>query len=151
VFVTISSSRIMRVRLHWIALFLLAFAPAFATASDAAPTDKAVITLTPKFGPVTFSHQRHSELEAVHCVTCHHTLESDGEPIRSCYSCHEARYYSIARITKAGSETAGGENSEPQVPFAQQAFHGLCVGCHKNRRAQKLPTGPDDSCRDCHR
>jgi hypothetical protein len=141
----------MLIRLHWIVLLLLAFVPGFATATDAIPPDKAMIMLTPKFGLVTFSHQRHSELEAVQCVTCHHTLESDGEPIRSCYSCHEARYYSIAGITKADPAQAGAEKTESQVPYAQQAFHGLCTNCHKDRRQQNLPAGPDDSCRDCHK
>lgn len=86
-FATISSPRFMLILLRWIALFWLATAPAIATATDAIPPDKAVITLTPKFGPVTFSHQRHSEFKAVHCDTCHHMMGSDDESIRSCYSC----------------------------------------------------------------
>ena len=149
-FVTISSFN-FRLWLRWIALLLSVAVTACATMTATIPPDKSVITLTPKFGPVTFSHQRHSEFEAVGCATCHHTMESGDEPIPSCYSCHEARYYSIARIKKAGPDQAGAEKTEPQVPNAQQAFHGLCVGCHKDRRAQKLPTGPDAACRDCHR
>ena len=137
--------------LRWIALSLSGIAPAPATAMDAIPPEKAVITLTPKFGPVTFGHQRHSELDAVHCFTCHHTMNSDGEAMRSCYSCHEARYYSVARVTKGGQEQAGEDGTGPQVPNAQQAFHDLCTGCHKHRRERKLPAGPDDSCRDCHK
>jgi len=142
--------KLMRRPLPLLALFLSTVAPAFALAMGTVPPDKAVITLTPKFGPVTFSHQRHSELESVDCATCHHTLESDGEPIQSCYNCHQARHYSIARTRQTGSETAQADNSEPQLPDAQQAFHTLCTGCHKQRREQQLPTGPDDSCRDCH-
>ena len=141
----------MLTRPCWTALLFLAGVPAYASTTGPVPPDKIVITLTPKFGPVTFSHQRHSELEAVNCVTCHHTRESGDQPIRSCYSCHEARYYSIARITKADQAQAGEDNTAPQVPNAQQAFHDLCTGCHKERREQKLPAGPDDSCRDCHK
>ena len=149
-FVTISSFN-FRLELRWMTLLLFVVVPACTTMTDTIPPDKSVITLTPKFGPVTFSHQRHSELETASCVTCHHTMESDAESIRSCYSCHEAIYYSIARIRKADPEQAGTEQTDPQVPNAQQAFHGLCIGCHKDRRAQKLPTGPDASCRDCHK
>ncbi len=149
-FVTISSFN-LRLKLRWIALLLSVLVAACATMTHTIPPDKSVIKLTPKFGPVTFSHQRHSELETVGCVTCHHTMESNDESIRSCYSCHEAKYYSIARIKKADSGQPGAEKTEPQVPYAQQAFHGLCVGCHQVRRAQKLPTGPDKSCRDCHK
>jgi hypothetical protein len=129
-----------------IASLLLAFAPA----ANAIPPGKAVITLTPKFGPVTFSHQHHSELDSVQCVTCHHTVVSADEPIRSCYGCHQATYYSIDRIVKSGPETAAAHGIEPQIRDAQRAFHDLCIDCHKARREQELPTGPDDSCRDCH-
>ncbi len=72
-------------RLRWFVLFF-GLAPALVTATDAIPPEKAEITLTPKFGPVTFAHQRHSDLEGVRCVTCHHTLRTKDEPVRSCYS-----------------------------------------------------------------
>ena len=134
--------------LRWIALFF-GLAPALVTATDAIPPEKAEITLTPKFGPVTFAHQRHSDLEGMRCVTCHHTLRTKGEPIRSCYTCHQARYNSIANIRKAEPDSLN--DAEPPVRNAQQAFHGLCTGCHKHRHEQSLPTGPHDSCRDCHR
>ena len=135
--------------LLWIGLFLLGLAPTLVMATDAIPPEKAVIELTPKFGPVTFTHQRHSDIEDVDCTTCHHTIRSMDEPIRSCYACHEAVYFSIANIRKAEPEQV--DDTEPQVCNAQEAFHGLCSGCHKHRREKNLPTGPDDSCRDCHR
>ena len=136
-------------RLLWIGLFLLGLAPALVMATDTIPPEKAVIELTPKFGPVTFTHQRHSDLEQVDCVRCHHTIRTVDEPIRSCYACHEAVYFSIANIRKDEPERVDG--TEPPVRNAQQAFHGLCTGCHKHRREQNRPAGPDDSCRDCHR
>jgi len=154
--VTTSKSSIWRIRLPvpsrclpWIGLFLLGLAPALVMATDAIPPEKAVIELTPRFGPVTFTHQRHSDLEQVDCVRCHHTIRTIDEPIRSCYTCHEAVYFSIANIRKAEPERV--DDTEPPVRNAQQAFHGLCTGCHKHRREQNLPAGPDDSCRDCHR
>lgn len=155
-YVTTSKPGIWRIRLPvpnrclpWIGLFLLGLAPALVMATDAIPPEKAVIELTPKFGPVTFTHQRHSDLEQVGCVRCHHTIRTMDEPIHSCYVCHEAVYFSIANIRKAGPERV--DDTEPPVRNAQQAFHGLCTGCHKHRREQNLPAGPDDSCRDCHR
>jgi hypothetical protein len=144
---TLSNTNILLTWLLGIALFLWTST----TTADAIPPGKAVITLTPKFGPVIFNHQRHSELHGVECITCHHTLGSAGEPIRSCYSCHLATQYSIARIVKHGTETAEADNSDDQIRNAQSAFHDLCIGCHKRRREQQLSTGPDDSCRDCHR
>lgn len=135
--------------LPWIGLFLYGLAPAFVSATEAIPPEKAVIELTPKFGPVTFAHQHHSDLKDVDCANCHHTVRSTGEQIRSCYACHEARYFSIANIRKAEPDPV--DDTGPRVRNAQEAFHGLCTGCHKHRRKQNLPTGPDDSCRDCHR
>ncbi|MGB5279503.1 MAG: cytochrome c3 family protein [Gammaproteobacteria bacterium] len=134
--------------LLWIGLCLWGLAPALVTATEAIPPEKAVIKLTPKFGPVTFTHQRHSDLEGVDCTTCHHTMRTMDGPIRSCYVCHEAVYFSIANIRKA--EPGRMDDIEPSVRNAQEAFHGLCTGCHKHRRQQNLPAGPDDSCRDCH-
>jgi len=130
-----------------IASVLLAFVPAANAISPA----KTVITLTPAFGPVTFSHQQHSEVDAVSCATCHHTLVSADEPIRSCYGCHKATHYSIGRIVKSGTEGTDANSIGPRIRNAQRAFHDLCIGCHKERREQELPTGPDDSCRDCHK
>ena len=134
--------------LRWVILFC-GLAPAILNANDAIPPEKAVITLTPKFGPVTFAHQRHSDFEAVRCITCHHTMRTNGEQIRSCYDCHEVRYFSIANIRKAEPDSV--DDTGPPVRNAQEAFHGLCTGCHKNRQDQNLPTGPGDSCRDCHK
>lgn len=135
--------------LPWIGLLLLGLAPALVTATETIPPEKAVIKLTPKFGPVTFTHQRHSDLEDVDCTTCHHTIRTMDGSIRSCYVCHETVYFSIANIRKAEPERV--DDTEPPVRNAQEVFHGLCTGCHKHRREQNLPTGPDDSCRDCHR
>jgi len=135
--------------LPWIGLFLFGLVPALVTATEAIPPEKTVINLIPKFGPVSFTHQHHSDLKDVDCVTCHHTIRSMGEQIRSCYACHEAGSFSIANISKAEHDPV--EYTEPPVRNAQEAFHGLCTGCHKHRRKLNLPAGPDDSCRDCHR
>lgn len=135
--------------LSWIGLFLLGLVPALVIATETIPPAEAVITLTPKFGPVTFTHQHHSDLDDVDCTTCHHTIRIMDEPIRSCYLCHKAVHFSIASIRKAEPERV--DDTEPPARNAQQAFHDLCTGCHKHRREQNLPTGPDDNCRNCHR
>lgn len=131
------------------ATLALVLVAADAGAAATIPPPGAVITLTPKFGPVTFPHQRHSELDGVTCSTCHHTLDSPDGEVRSCYLCHEAKLFRIAAIRRADPEQA--QERGPQVPDAQEAFHSLCTGCHHRRRQQSLEAGPDDSCRDCHR
>ena len=144
---SISSTTTLLTSLLRIASVLLAFVPA----ANAIPPGKTVITLTPAFGPVTFGHQQHIKLEAVPCATCHHTAVPADEPIRSCYGCHKATHFSIGRIVKSGTEETDANSIGPQIRNAQRAFHDLCIGCHKERREQELPAGPDDSCRDCHK
>jgi hypothetical protein len=113
---------------------------------DAVPPDKAVILLTPKFGPVSFSHQRHATELAIACRDCHHAWEQQPAP-RPCHACHEARHYRIAATRRAEAEEQG--ESPPPVR-AKLAFHGLCLDCHARLADKQLPTGPHDSCRDCH-
>ena len=81
------------------------------------------------FGPlrrsaVQFSHDLHSSLPGLGCVSCHH---HGGEAQRSleCATCHTG---------KAG---------------IRNAFHRLCIGCHDARARQGRATGPR-TCGQCH-
>jgi hypothetical protein len=114
--------------------------------ADQMPDDKATILLTPKFGPVSFSHQRHAEELAIACRDCHHAWQEQPAP-RPCHACHQARHFSMAATRPADAPPQTGA---PDPIRAKLAFHGLCVDCHARLAAQQLPTGPHDSCRDCH-
>ena len=115
--------------------------------SQEVPTGTEILTLEPKFGTVTFSHQAHSRLDGVGCRSCHHTHADSAAPIRPCHDCHLARHYRVAAVRPQGEPP-----SDPpgQPPRAQEAFHALCQGCHVERKDAGQPTGPTDSCRDCH-
>lgn len=68
-------------------------------------------------GKVIFPHERHQQL-AKSCEICHH-MGVDAGP---CRPCHE---------------------SDASAPNARDAFHKLCMGCHKHKEG---PLG----CYDCH-
>ena len=112
------------------------------------PGDKELIRFEAKFGTVSFSHKAHSEQEGVQCSTCHHTHTEDSETISACHDCHIAVHYRVAQIKKADVRR-GGESS-PAVAKAEDAFHSLCQGCHQKLKEEGKPSGPSDSCRDCH-
>ena len=73
------------------------------------PADKEIITLSPKFGTVTFAHKRHSEMPGTDCVTCHHTAGAQDAAIQACHDCHRARDFQEAQICaiadQSGCET----------------------------------------------
>ncbi len=112
------------------------------------PDDKQVIELVPKFGTVTFTHRDHSDRLGDDCIACHHTYEGAEDPIQSCYACHRAVIHREAALVPAAS--GGPEQPLDAPPKAEHAFHTLCIECHETERAAGKPTGPTDSCRDCH-
>jgi len=117
------------------------------------PPDKAEITLMPKFGPVHFSHLRHSSDLGVACRDCHHTMtdtDTDTDTVQGCHACHPAKAYRVAAVRPIDEQQAAAQQ-DPQPASAKQVLHGLCKGCHAERSRQGLPSGPSGSCRDCHK
>jgi hypothetical protein len=104
-----------------------------------------------KRSSVEFPHSTHFDYT---CKTCHHTW--DGEtPVLSCTTsgCHD--------LTRSRSED-GKVDPELAVRNYKNAFHGSCIGCHKNIKAQNsqieksyslttpLQSSGPTSCNDCH-
>jgi len=114
------------------------------------PPDKAMITLMPKFGPVRFSHLRHSSELNIACQDCHHAItDTDTGEIQGCHACHQAEGYRVAAVRPIDKQQQASQN-DPKPASAKQVLHGLCMGCHARRAGQNMPSGPSDSCRDCH-
>lgn len=68
-----------------------------------------------KRSPVDFPHSSHF---GISCMRCHHNW--DGfEQIESCTGCHDLE------------EAPPKENSDEAIMYYKQAFHALCIGCHK--------------------
>ena len=114
------------------------------------PPDKAMITLMPKFGPVQFSHLRHSSALDIACEDCHHTItDTDTGEIQGCHACHQAAGYRVGAVRPIDKPEQSSQH-DPRPASAKQVLHGLCKGCHARRAEQNMPSGPSDSCRDCH-
>lgn len=89
-------------------------------------------TLDPHERPiVVFPHSKHEE--RIECIRCHHDFDEYGVNIgsegESCGSCH-GRKQGLKEL--------------------REAFHGQCIGCHRELLRKKLPTGPI-LCADCHK
>lgn len=87
---------------------------------------------------VRFNHVLHAGL--ADCTSCHHSYvwkddkrSNDWSPSDKtrCNDCHEVRNSSI----------------QPDLP---DAYHQLCIGCHKDRPDKKQKIGPV-MCADCHK
>jgi hypothetical protein len=74
-----------------------------------------------KMAPVAFQHDKHTKVE---CAKCHH---KDKDNPKACTECHKMK-------------------EEKGAPKVQDAFHNLCVKCHKEQGG-KAPT----KCADCHK
>ncbi len=76
-----------------------------------------------KMAPVTFAHEKHSKVE---CAKCHH---KDAASPKACTTCHDVKEV---------------KNDAPKV---QDAFHKVCLNCHKEQGGSKAPT----KCNECHK
>jgi len=113
-------------------------------------------SVTAKRPPVDFPHPRHFDFS---CKTCHHTWNYQSA-IETCTTsgCHDS--------TEAPKKMAAGTATKNMaILYYKNAFHQLCLGCHKKIEAQNIAeekqlratdketrikkTGPL-SCKGCH-
>ncbi|MDD4951649.1 MAG: cytochrome c3 family protein [Desulfovibrionaceae bacterium] len=84
--------------------------------------------------PVAFSHAKHKALD---CKACHHKWDGKGD-VKGCSSagCHEDYK------AKKGDKSFYGA-------FHAATSKNSCLGCHKDLKTAKKPTGPT-ACTQCH-
>jgi predicted CXXCH cytochrome family protein len=75
---------------------------------------------------VTLEHRKHSMERGIACTKCHHNMATEGT--KRCAECH----------TLPGSG---------ETPKLEDAYHGLCQGCHKE---PPEGTKPPTDCEACH-
>ncbi len=109
-------------------LLLLAFMLAAALIlARSAPDEARLDKVKDKLPPVLFPHKKHVEEIKAECAACHH--DNPKEPV-SCFSCHK-------------------KGKECEAPPAKDAFHNLCISCHKENKDKNK--NPPTKCLDCHK
>ncbi len=83
-----------------------------------------------KRSAVEFPHSAH--FASVDCRTCHHKWQG-AEIIQGCgtQDCHDV----TVSPTKSGE---GGTNPDLAIRYYKSAYHQMCIGCHKEIKAQNL-------------
>lgn len=104
--------------------------------------------------PVDFPHSIHFTYT---CYTCHHMWEGDGN-LQTCTAsgCHD-------QIERPRRTEENQPDPEEEIAYFKEAFHQLCITCHKEIQQQnlelelslkhiqgKLPKGGPTSCVHCH-
>lgn len=85
-------------------------------------------SVEPKRSPVEFPHSTH--FASVDCRTCHHKWQGT-EVITGCgtQDCHDL----TVSPTKSGDDRS---NPDLAIRYYKTGYHQLCIGCHKEIRAQ---------------
>ena len=105
--------------------------------------------------PVDFDHPTHFSFA---CQTCHHKWEIYEEPIVGCSTggCHD--------VAEAPQKSKSGViDKDIAARYYKTAYHGLCIGCHKEMKVQNnaleisgrilkenLPNTGPTGCVQCH-
>jgi len=103
---------------------------------------------------VAFPHALHFDFS---CQTCHHKWEKDAN-LTGCMTsgCHD-----LTASPEKG--TAEAKDADAAMKYYKPAYHGLCLGCHKEIKKQnealvvsgkvlrdKLPSTGPTGCKECH-
>jgi predicted CXXCH cytochrome family protein len=100
----------------------------YAGFSQKTPANPVRIMYQTKAGKVLFDHKRHASANGygIDCSDCHHNLEDEeGSKPVACNTCHKP-------------------DNDDEAPKLSEAFHTLCIDCHKDQDA-----GPV-KCSECH-
>ncbi|MBW1695653.1 MAG: cytochrome c3 family protein [Deltaproteobacteria bacterium] len=85
--------------------------------------------VTAKRASVDFPHSRHFDYS---CKTCHHKWDYEG-PILGCTTsgCHDG----LEPPKKVGTTA---EYNELSMRYYKNAYHDMCLGCHKSIKKQNI-------------
>ena len=125
-----------------ICALVLAFTARPAHAQTAPPEEITIDGCAAEQSPVTLPHKAH--YEKVECKTCHHSQEdlsleavAGGMEAQGCASCH-------LKPEEEGTPTCS------EKSLKSNAFHVLCVGCHKEKLAEDESLSAPTKCTQCH-
>lgn len=106
-------------------------------------------SLSDKYEPVFFTHERHTAL-AGNCGTCHHEHGNSGTlPCKSCHSLDAASFKNSVTHSFTACKNCHGAYSpaSPNIPGLKAAYHAQCLQCHKGMgNVGKDPKGCAELC-----
>ena len=92
-----------------------------------------------------FTHKKHATDYKAACTECHHEYKDgknvwkEGQEVKKCEACH----------TNPEKPKGKDVTRAEEIASHYWAIHENCVGCHKELKKAKKPTGPT-SCTKCH-
>jgi hypothetical protein len=116
-----------------IGVCLFIAAPVFAETPAKPPEAITLDSISDKFEPVIFTHERHASM-ASNCETCHHEHGNSGSlPCKDCHSISPSVFKdSVTRSFLACKNCHGTYSpSKPGMPGLKVAYHSKCFQCHR--------------------
>ena len=93
---------------------------------------------------VIFSHSKHAMEYKITCVDCHHQLESGAEAVNeNCLDCHGSK---AIRNNPPNRRSPKEKRVQPYLVV----LHDMCVGCHKELKANGSYSKVPVACWGCH-
>lgn len=100
--------------------------------ADKKPPESVVIKKFQKsMAPVTFSHLKHATTLKIDCIKCHHNMKKEKEKM-ACSDCHK-------------------EKAEGKMVGGKDAFHNVCLTCHKEKIKADAKLKAPTKCTECHK
>ena len=93
---------------------------------------------------VIFNHSKHAMEYKITCVDCHHQLEPGAEAVgENCLDCHGSK---AIRSAQQNQRISKEKRAQPYLI----ALHDMCVGCHKELKANSSYSKVPVACWGCH-
>ncbi len=118
----------------WIVIaFCLVFTGSLYAGSAKAPSISKLDSISDKYEPVTFDHEKHTSI-AGNCGTCHHQHGNFSSlPCKECHSVTPAMFKgSVSNNFMACKNCHSAyDRSNPKMPGLKTAYHQQCFQCHR--------------------
>jgi len=131
------------------ATLILIASSLYAGSAAKVPDVITIESLTDKYEPVVFTHERHAAL-ASNCGTCHHEHADNAKlPCKSCHSLDVAAFKNSVtnNFTACRCCHSAYSPDNPRMPGLKVAYHTQCMQCHKGMgNVGKDPKGCTELC-----
>jgi hypothetical protein len=141
-----NSNTQLRIAYGLAVIFLIVGVAGYAAFSAKAPAEPIRMMYKTSAGKVLFGHKTHASSSGfgVACADCHHHPEGDDSATMGCGDCHGASGAEAKALETCAQCHEPDEYEGYEMMNRTDAFHGQCIGCHKEYEA-----GPVE-CSECH-